>query len=130
MSAPHTDLVNAIRLYLSEIGAMSVPVDTPGLLYTRDGKPVKFGTKGALDIAATFRGRAIWIDAKVGKDRLKPDQVKFCNAQARAGGIAFAAWSVEDVANRLRLEGLLDMERIECGGCAPPVYAPRTEGST
>lgn len=107
MSAPHTDLVNEIRLYLSKIGAVSVPVDTPGLLYTRDGRPAKFGTKGALDIAATLHGRAIWIDAKIGKDRLKPTQVRFCAAQERAGGIAFAAWSVDDVANRLRMEGLV-----------------------
>lgn len=106
MSAPHTDLVHKIRLYLSEIGAVSVPVDTPGLLYTRSGTPAKFGTKGALDIAATVKGRAVWIDAKIGRDRLKPAQVKFADAQVRAGGIAFAAWSVDDVANRLRMEGL------------------------
>jgi hypothetical protein len=107
MSAAHTNLVNEIRLYLSEIGAVAVPVDTPGLLYTRDGRPAKFGTKGALDIAATLKGRAIWIDAKVGRDRLRPDQVKFCAAQERAGGIAFAAHSTDDVADRLRMEGLL-----------------------
>lgn len=107
MSAPHNDLVREIRLYLSEIGAMSVPVDTPGLLYTRDGRPAKFGTKGALDITATLKGRAVWIDAKIGRDRLKPDQAKFAAAQERAGGIAFAAWSVGDVAERLKAEGLL-----------------------
>lgn len=107
MSAPHTDLVNNIRVFISEIGGMSVPVDTPGLLYTRDGRPCKFGIKGALDIAATIKGRAVWIDAKTGNDRLKADQIKFANAQSRAGGIAFAAWSVEDVANRLKVEGLL-----------------------
>lgn len=106
MSKPHTDLVNEIRLFLSGIGAVSVPIDTPGLLYTRQGVPAKFGTKGTLDIAATVKGRAVWIDAKIGKDRLKPAQVKFCEAQERAGGIAFAAWSVEDVANRLRMAGL------------------------
>ena len=107
MSGPHTDLVNSIRLYLSEVGAMSVPVDTPGLLYTRDGRPAKFGTKGALDIAATLKGRAIWIDAKIGRDRLKPAQLKFVAAQEKAGGIAFAAWSIDDVANRLTQEGLI-----------------------
>ena len=109
MSGPHTDLVNRIRLYLSEIGAMAVPVDTPGLLYTRNGDPVKFGTKGALDIAATLNGRAIWIDAKIGRDHLKPDQVRFCAAQERAGGSAFAAWSTDDVADRLRMEGLINV---------------------
>lgn len=106
MSAAHTDLVNEIRLYLSEIGAMSIPVDTPGLLYTRDGRPAKFGTKGALDIAATVKGRAVWIDAKIGKDRLKPAQAKFCAAQEKAGGLAFAAWSVDDVVATLKMEGL------------------------
>lgn len=108
MTARHTNLVNEIRLFIAEIGGMSVPVDTPGLLYTRDGRPAKFGTKGALDIAATIRGRAVWIDAKTGQDRLKPAQVKFANAQARAGGIAFAARSVEEVRNRLAVEGLID----------------------
>lgn len=107
MTTPHTDLINKIRLYISEIGGMSVPVDTPGLLYTRDGRPAKFGTKGALDIAATIQGRSVWIDAKTGKDRLKPDQVKFCNAVNRAGGVAFAAYSVDDVRDRLTLEGLV-----------------------
>lgn len=103
----HRDLINEIRLFLSQIGGFSVPVDTPGLLYTKQGIPAKFGTKGALDIAAVVNGKAVWIDAKTGKDRLKPAQTKFCAAVEKAGGIAFAAWSVEDVANRLKAEGLL-----------------------
>lgn len=107
MTARHTDLIREIRLFISEIGGVSVPIDTPGLLYTRQGVPAKFGTKGTLDIAATIKGRAVWIDAKTGSDRLKPAQVKFCAAQAKAGAVAFAAWSVDDVANRLKLEGLL-----------------------
>lgn len=108
MSARHTDLIREIRLFISEVGGMSVPIDTPGLLYTRDGRPAKFGVKGTLDIAATLKGRSIWIDAKTGRDHLKPAQVKFCQAQERAGAIAFAAWSVEDVAKRLKAEGLID----------------------
>lgn len=108
MTARHTDLVNEIRLFISQTGGFSVPVDTPGLLYTRDGRPAKFGTKGALDIAATVKGRAVWIDAKTGSDRLKPAQVNFANAVNRAGGIAFAARSVDDVRDRLKIEGLID----------------------
>jgi len=108
MSARHTDLVREIRLYLSTIGAISVQVDTPGFLFSRDGRPVTFGTKGTLDIAATVKGRAVWIDAKIGRDRLSPAQIKFVAAQEKAGGIAFAAWSVDDVAERLFVEGLTD----------------------
>jgi penicillin-binding protein-related factor A (putative recombinase) len=106
MSVPHDDLVRSIRLYLSEIGGLSVKIDTPGLLYDRNGTPVKIGKKGVLDIIATIKGRFVAIDAKMGRDRLKPDQVNFVEAVTRAGGIAFAAWSVDDVANRLKFEGL------------------------
>ena len=108
MSAAHTDLVNEIRLYLSSVGGCTIKVATPGLLYTREGIPVRFGTKGVLDIEATLKGRSIWIDAKIGKDRLKPAQLNFVAAKERAGGIAFAAWSVDDVAKRLKAEGLVD----------------------
>lgn len=108
MSRQHDDLVNEIMLYISQIGGCCTQVDTPGLLFTREGRPVKIGTKGVLDIEATIKGRSVKIDAKIGKDRLKGDQVNYANAVNRAGGIAFAAWSVEDVANRLRMEGLID----------------------
>lgn len=107
MSARHNDLVRLIRLFISEIGGVSVPVDTPGLLYTRDGRPAKFGVKGTLDIAATVKGRAVWIDAKIGRDHLKPAQTRFVEAIERAGGVAFAAWSVDDVRERLTRERLI-----------------------
>lgn len=107
MSIPHDDLVRKIRLYLSEIGALSVKIDTPGLLFDKAGRPVKLGRKGVLDIAACVKSRFVAIDAKIGRDNLKPDQAKYAAAVERSGGVAFAAWSVDDVADRLRLEGLL-----------------------
>lgn len=107
MSVRHDDLVRSIRLYLSEVGALSIKIDTPGLLYDKNGRPVKLGRKGVLDIAACLKGRAVWIDAKIGRDNLKTDQRKFAHAVERAGGIAFAAWSVDDVAARLKAEGLI-----------------------
>ena len=106
MSAPHDDLVRKIRIFISEIGGLSCHIETPGLLFDAKGNPVKIGKKGRLDIAATIKGRSVWIDAKIGRDKLKPDQVKFADAVIRAGGIAFAAYSVDDVRNRLQLEGL------------------------
>jgi hypothetical protein len=86
---------------------LSIKVDTPGLLHDRNGTPVKIGTKGVLDINACMKGRFVAIDAKMGRDRLSPTQTNYVQAVERAGGIAFAAWSVDDVANRLRMEGLL-----------------------
>lgn len=107
MSRAHDDLVNEIMLFVCQIGGACTQVDTPGLLFTRAGQPVKIGTKGVLDVEATIKGRSVKIDAKIGKDRMRPDQLKYAAAVERAGGIAFAARSVEDVANRLRMEGLL-----------------------
>lgn len=106
MSAAHDDLVKLIRLHLSELGALALKIDTPGLLYDKNGVPVKIGRKGVLDILACLKGRFIAIDAKIGRGRLSTDQVKFVAAVTRSGGLAFAAWSVDDVANTLRLEGL------------------------
>lgn len=106
MSVAHDDLVREIMLYLSEVGALPIKIDTHGLLFDRNGKPVKVGTKGVLDVLSCLKSRFIAIDAKVGKDRFSKEQSNFASAVERAGGIAFEAWSVEDVANRLRLEGL------------------------
>lgn len=116
MSRAHDDLVNEIMLYVSEIGGVATQVDTPGLLYTREGHPVKIGTKGVLDIEATIPktiagrriGVSVKIDAKIGKDRLRTEQVNYANAVNKAGGIAFAARSVDDVKARLQMEGLID----------------------
>lgn len=107
MSRAHDDLVNEIMLFISQNGGCCTQVDTPGLLFTRAGQPVKIGTKGVLDIEATVKGRSVKIDAKIGKDRMRTEQLKYAAAVERAGGIAFAARSVEDVANRFRMEGLL-----------------------
>ncbi|MFX4084502.1 hypothetical protein ACKU27_05290 [Sphingobium yanoikuyae] len=106
MSVVHDDLVRSIRLYLSDVGGLSIHVETPGLLFDKNGRPVKIGKKGRLDICSCVKGRFIAIDAKIGRDRLKPDQQKFAAAVEKAGGIAFAAWSVDDVKARLHAEGL------------------------
>lgn len=112
MSTVHDNLVKLIRIYLSEIGALSIHVETPGLLYDKTGRPVKIGKKGRLDICACIQGRFVAIDAKIGRDNLTADQVRFANAVIAAGGIAFAAWSVDDVRDRLRIEGLLEPQQV------------------
>lgn len=108
MSVKHDDLVREILLFVSEIGGVATKVDTPGLLFTRGGSPVKIGTKGVLDVEATIKGRSVKIDAKIGKDSLSKEQQKYADAVTRAGGLAFGAWSVADVKARLIQEGLLD----------------------
>ncbi len=107
MSAKHDDLVREIRLFISEIGGVSIKTDTPGLLFDKIGRPVKVGTKGVLDVHACVRGRFVAIDAKIGKDRLSSDQRRYAHAVEAKGGIAIAAHSIEDVRSRLVSEGLI-----------------------
>jgi len=125
MSAKHNDLVREIRLYLSKVGILSIDTPTPGLLFTKDGRPVKSTGKGKLDLHACApikRGGQTYgiflaIDAKIGKDKLHNDQLNYARAVERHGGIAFAAYSVEDVKNILILKGVLnDDETLSCGG--------------
>jgi len=124
MAAKHNDLCKEIRLYLSSVGILSIDTPTPGLLFTKDQRPVKSTGKGKLDIHACAPltlydrqgsprtiGVYIAIDAKVGKDRLHTDQLKYSQAVHRHGGLAFAAYSVDDVRKTLIKEGMIEDDR-------------------
>ena len=52
--------------------------------------------KGISDIAATIRGRAIWIEVKAGKDVMSVEQMAFQQEQLRAGALCFVARSTDD----------------------------------
>lgn len=108
MSARHDDLARQIRLYISQIGGHSLDTPVRHDLVNRQGRPVKIGVPGQYDVHAVVRGKFLAIDAKTGSDRLKREQCLYGEAVSRAGGVAFAAWSVADVADRLKVEGLVD----------------------
>lgn len=108
MSARHDDLVREIRLFISEIGGHSLDTPVRHDLVNRQGRPVKIGAPGQYDVHASLKGRFIAIDAKTENDHLTRLQRNYGDAVRKAGGVAFAAYSTEDVANRLKVEGLLD----------------------
>lgn len=105
MNAAHTDLVRSILLTISPLG-LCWSNDTPGLAYTRAGKPFKSGLTGSSDILACIRGRFIGIECKTGTGSLSTPQRRFRDAVVRHGGIFIEARSVEQVVETLRAEGL------------------------
>ena len=120
MSAKHDDLCKLIRLYLSQVGILSIDTPTHGILFDPRGKPVRSSGKGKLDIHACapvtmydkqgtpqLTGVYIAIDAKVGKDKLHDEQLNYAKAVNKRGGIAFQAYSVDDVRNMLILKGII-----------------------
>lgn len=60
--------------------------------------------KGVADILGVFDGKLLAIEIKKPGGRPSPDQVKFVDRINSEGGVAFVAYSVEDVIEQLNLQ--------------------------
>ena len=65
--------------------------------------PMSF-PKGISDVLGCYQGRFLAIEIKKHGGRVSPDQQKFIDRVNDEGGIAFVAWSVDDVVKRLGLQ--------------------------
>ena len=98
-SKPETDWIKLIREYLERRGAVTTRVNS-GLQVVGEGESRRVfrgADKGTADIIGCYRGRYFAIEAKVGKNKPTPDQELFLESVREAGGIAFAAWTFDDV---------------------------------
>jgi hypothetical protein len=100
----HSDLCRSVLLALSPLG-IAWPNNT-GALKDHTGRLVRYGLKGSPDVLACIKGRMVGVECKVGRDHQRPEQSRFAEALSQAGGVYILARSVDDVANRLKLEGL------------------------
>lgn len=92
----HGELINAIRLALSDVGAMSWPNNT-GAVKVGD-RFIRYGHPGSHDILGVLPGgTALGVEAKVGQDTVKKHQNDFHVAFAKRGGVSIVARSVDDV---------------------------------
>jgi hypothetical protein len=57
--------------------------------------------QGVFDVNALYNGVEVWIELKVGKDRLSPEQRAWCVRRVRAGGRCWILTHVKD--NELNL---------------------------
>lgn len=100
----HADLVNSILLTLAPHGLVW---SNPTGAVRADDRFIRFGQPGSPDILGCLKGRFVGIECKVGKDRQSTVQKNFEAAISRNGGVYILARSIDDVRNRLTLEGLL-----------------------
>lgn len=100
----HGDLIRLIMLHIAPHGL--VWQNNTGALFNRAGRLVRYGFPGSPDILACINGRMIGIECKVGRDRLSAAQTRFHAALELAGGVYIIARSIDDVAARLKGEGL------------------------
>lgn len=87
---------NQIKQYLDSIGAWHIK--THGNMFSKAGTP---------DIIACLRGRFVAIEVKQPGGRVSPLQMAHIKLINRAGGVAFVAYSLEDVKHILKKEGLV-----------------------
>lgn len=57
---------------------------------------------GVADILGIFKGRPLAIEVKYGKGKTTPSQDSFLDRFRKEGGIAFVAYSIDDVIKELR----------------------------
>lgn len=83
----HSDAVRLALLALSDAGCLCWRNETGMFQDARGGKH-RIGLPGSADIIGTTgTGRAIGVEIKVGRDRLRPDQAAWRDAWQSRGGL-------------------------------------------
>lgn len=100
-SKAETEFIKTVREYLEYRGCVTTRVNA-GLTILgseREGnrRVMRGAEKGTSDIIGCYKGRYFAIEAKVGKNKPTPAQETFLQAVREAGGIAFVAWSLDDI---------------------------------
>lgn len=103
---PEMQLVNEILDYLKKRGDIYAWRMNAGKVKTDRGAWFEGAPAGTSDIVGIHlgSGRMVAIEVKVGTNQPTELQMQFLDMVDRAGGIAFPAWSVEQVEQRLYVE--------------------------
>jgi hypothetical protein len=92
------DLTQSIITFFGVIGGMAERVNSMGRQIKRNGTTVWIngtGTNGTADVSATFQGKSIKVEVKVGKDRQSEVQKAYQKRIKQAGGIYIIARSFD-----------------------------------
>jgi hypothetical protein len=104
MGKTEHEIQQRILLKLGSMPDVRVWRNNTGSVKTEDGRFVTFGLKGSADIIGILQGgRFLAIEVKKPGGRVSPDQKKFIDTINAEGGIAFVAYSVDEVIEKLNL---------------------------
>lgn len=87
---------NQIKQYLDSIGAWHIK--THGNMFSRAGTP---------DVLACVNGRFVAIEVKQPGGRVSPLQIAHIKLIRQAGGVAFVAYSLDEVKRILQDKGIV-----------------------
>lgn len=89
-------LTSAVIDYVSLRGGFAERRNTQGNWNEKLGRWIKSGTtNGSADISIVYKGLAIAVELKVGKDKLSPDQIKYKELFEKAGGIYYECRNID-----------------------------------
>jgi len=95
-----SDLVRVTLQWLRLVGIPCFRNNTGA--YKRGNGWIRYGSKGSGDILGILPGgRWLSIELKVGKNKPSKDQLEFMDMISSHGGVAFAAWSIDEVIERI-----------------------------
>ena len=95
------DLQKQILDYLRLRGVFCWKNHSTGIYKQSTGSYIPVGMKGVSDILAIRNGKLIAIEVKVGKNKPSNVQLEFIEKINENGGIAFLAYSLNDVIKAL-----------------------------
>jgi hypothetical protein len=81
-------------------------LDLKGIFHWKQWQGPMSQPKGVSDILGCYEGKLLAIEVKVPGKHPSREQIAFIHAVQDAGGIAFVAYSPEDVIQRLGLKGV------------------------
>jgi hypothetical protein len=107
-------LTNAIVKFINYKGGFATRINTTGIYDTRIAKFRPSNTqKGFSDINGTFEGKALYIEVKIGLDRMSEDQKNFQKKIIETGGNYFIAKDFESFIewfkNKIERKGVLNV---------------------
>lgn len=100
------NLTVGVKNYLKVIGGYAVRVNTMGVYDPGLGIYRKIATddKGVSDVVGCYKGRAVFVEIKIGEDKESTHQLTFKKRMTEAGAACFVARTMEQFINDLKTE--------------------------
>ena len=91
------NLTKSVIAYIRLQGGFAARINSTGIFDNKLGKYRRSGArKGMSDIVATIGGKSINIEIKIGRDKMRPEQLKVKQEVEAAGGIYIVASSFDN----------------------------------
>ena len=104
MGILHSNLKIKALLALSKLKNTRAWNNETGVAIRMDGKGyVSYGLVGSSDIIGISGGKFLAVEIKIGKDNLKPQQIKFKEMIISLGGLYFEIRNEGDIENTIKV---------------------------